>query len=232
MSIPVYINQEAAGALTVTRDGLYTVLEARAPKAEGFVRLWAHGGGKSAYLGLMQPTDGGLVLRRRLSRSELTAYPDPIESVSDRERNEEDLHNIIRNNEVNITIETPEAASEKSAAISREEAANTDESDTANSLHKTYSSEEAGPIGGLHKSEGSEEGPTSGLHKTESDCRSCPWPAEVPEEGLLWYSRGDGSLTAFDGVSSLLALPAELRTLDDRAAERVIEGKKYLVFRY
>ena len=196
------------------------------------MRLWAHGGGKSAYLGLMQPTDGGLVLRRRLSRRELAAYPDPIESVSDREQNEENLHNIIINNEVDITIETPEAASEKSAAISREEAANTDELHTANSLHKAYSSEEADPIEGLHKSAGSEEESTSGLHKIESNCRSCPWPAEVPEEGLLWYSRGDGSLTAFDGISSLLALPAELRTPDDRAAERVIEGKKYLVFRY
>ena len=232
MSIPVYINQDTAGVLTVMRDGLYTVLEARAPKAEGFVRLWAHGGGKSAYLGLMQPTDGGLVLRRRLSRRELAAYPDPIEAVSDRERDTEDSHNDVSNKEVDIINNTPEAASEKSAAISREEAANTDESDTENSLHKTYSSEEADPIGGLHKSAGSEEESTSGLHKTESDCRSCPWPAEVPEEGLLWYSRGDGSLTAFDGVSSLLALPAELRTPDDRAAERVIEGKKYLVFRY
>ena len=68
MAIPVYINQEAAGALTVTRDGLYTVLETEAPHGGGLVRLWAHGGGKSAYLGVMEPQNGGLRLRRRLSR--------------------------------------------------------------------------------------------------------------------------------------------------------------------
>ena len=169
MAIPVYINQEAAGALTVTRDGLYTVLETEAPHGSGLVRLWAHGGGKSAYLGVMEPQNGGLRLRRRLSRRELAAFPDPIEFVSDREREE----------------------SEKSA-----------------------------------------EEETESLHNTETDYSACPWPAQPPEEGLLWYSRGDGSLTAFDGISSLLALPAELRAPDPRMVERVIEGKKYLVFRY
>ena len=108
MSIELLIDQQPAGTFTVSRDGLYTVFEAAAPKATGLVRLWVHGDGKSA----------------------------------------------------------------------------------------------------------------------------CPWPAEAPEEGLLWYSRGDGTLTAFDGISSLLALPAELRAPDAHTAERVIEGKKYLVFRY
>jgi len=37
---------------------------------------------------------------------------------------------------------------------------------------------------------------------------------------------------SFDGISSLLAIPAELRAPDARMTERVIEGKKYLVFRY
>ena len=54
----------------------------------------------------------------------------------------------------------------------------------------------------------------------------------MPEEGLLWYRRPDGSLVSHDGISSLLAIPAELRTADRRMTERVIEGKKYLVFRY
>ena len=65
----------------------------------------------------------------------------------------------------------------------------------------------------------------------QTDFRACPWPAEPPEEGLLWYSRPDGSLVSFDGISTLLALPAELRAPVPGAAERVIEGKKYLVFR-
>ena len=197
MSIELLIDQQPAGTFTVSRDGLYTVFEAAAPKATGLVRLWVHGGGKSAYLGLMQPTQEGFVLRRRLSRRELAAFPEPIEAVSDSEQEQhtEDLHK-----EVDIKEEPPEAAPEESAAISGEEGASAAEAD--------------------------------GLHKTETDYSACPWPAEAPEEGLLWYSRGDGSLTAFDGVSSLLALPAELRAPDAHTAERVIEGKKYLVFRY
>ena len=55
MPIKVYINQKPAGTLAVTQDGLYTVLEATA-NADGLVRLWVHGGGKSAYLGTMEPT--------------------------------------------------------------------------------------------------------------------------------------------------------------------------------
>ena len=205
MTIPVYINHEAAGALAVTRDGLYTVLEIEAQHGGGLVRLWAHGGGKSAYLGVMEPQNGGLRLRRRLSRRELAAFPDPIEFVSDRERDgeetakeQEDLHNIV-----NIKEEAEPEQSES-------------ESITQGETEPEESTEEE----------------AESLHNTETDYSACPWPAQPPEEGLLWYSRGDGSLTAFDGVSSLLALPAELRAPDARTVERVIEGKKYLVFRY
>jgi len=196
MTIMVYINQEPAGTLTVSRDGLYTVLEAEAAGRDGLVRLWAHGSGKSAYLGLMQPWDDGLRLRRRLSRRELAAFPDPIEFISDRERDGEeeqseqdtkDLHN-----EVNINND-PEKDAQAEAA----------EDENAESEQNT-----------------------------ETDYASCPWPAPLPEDGLLWYSRSDGTLTAFDGISSLLALPAELRTPGAGTVERVIEGKKYLVFRY
>ena len=202
MTIPVYINQEAAGALTVTRDGLYTVLEIEAQHGGGLVRLWAHGGGKSAYLGVMEPRKSGLWLRRRLSRRELAAFPDPIAFVSDRERDgeetmkeqEEDSHNIVDINEETEPVESERCTQEKPEESTEEE--------------------------------------MRGLHNTETGYSACPWPAQPPEEGLLWYSRGDGSLTAFDGISSLLALPAELRAPDPRMVERVIEGKKYLVFRY
>ena len=50
-------------------------------------------------------------------------------------------------------------------------------------------------------------------------------------EGLLWLRRADGSLTAHDGVSGLLALPAVLKNAPGRAVLRQIEGKDYLVFR-
>ena len=179
MPITVYINQQPAGTLTVSQDGLYTVFEAEAPGAGGLVRLWAHGEGKSACLGVMEPRDNGLYLRRRLSRRELTAFPGEIAFVSDRERDGGEQTEAPQN-------QKPEKTS-------------------------------------------ADEGRQG---KRETDHKACPWPAEPPEEGLLWYRRPDGSLVSFDGVSSLLAIPAELRAPGGRMTQREIEGKKYLVFRY
>ena len=179
MPILVYINQQPAGTLTVSQDGLYTVFEAEAPGTGGLVRLWAHGEGKSACLGVMEPRDSGLYLRRRFSRRELAAFPGEIAFVSDRERD----------------------GGEQTEAPQREEPEKAPEN---------------------RERQG----------KRETDHKACPWPAEPPEEGLLWYRRPDGSLVSFDGVSSLLAIPAELRAPGGRMTQREIEGKKYLVFRY
>ena len=193
MTAQVYINQKPAGTLTISQEGLYTVFEVTA-EADGLVRLWVHGNGKSAYLGIMEPTDSGLYLRRRLSRRELAAFPDPIEFVSDCER--KSLHN----NDVNNDGDRQASSAEEENAL-------------PNGLHDK-------------KPKADQQ------QKEETDCLSCPWPAAVPEEGLLWYRRPDGSLVSFDGISSLLAIPAELREPDTWMTERVIEGKKYLVFRY
>ena len=194
MTTQVYINRKPAGTLTILRDGLYTVIEASAD-TQGLVRLWIHGSGKSVYLGIMEPKDNGLYLRRRLSRRELAAFPDPIEFASDQEQ--ENLHK-----EVYI-----KDGADRQAPVA-------DEGEQAPADARRVRPEAD------RQSEG------------ETDTHSCPWPAAVPEEGLLWYRRPDGSLTSFDGVSSLLAIPAELRAPDARMTERVIEGKKYLVFRY
>ncbi len=159
VDVPIRIDGREAGRLSVARDGLYTVFEAALPGRGELVRLWVHGAGRSAYLGVMQPGSGGLRLRRRLSRAELCGFPEPIEYASDLEGEE----------------------TEKPAG-------------------------------------------TPPVPETEPD--------PEPEEGLLWVRRPDGSLVAIDGAARLLALPAKLRTPNPRAVERVIEGKKYLVFRY
>ena len=193
MAMPVYINQNLSGTLTLSQSGLYTVIEVSAD-AQGLVRLWAHGSGKSAYLGVMEPKDGGLYLCRRLSRRELAAFPAPIEFASDRET--ENLHN-----EVNII---KEALADEDNKTEDSSAENKPEPETN----------------------------IKSLPNNQTDYRACPWPAEPPEDGLLWYRRADGSLVSFDGVSSLLAIPARLRAAPAQAVERVIEGEKYLVFRY
>ena len=68
----------------------------------------------------------------------------------------------------------------------------------------------------------------------DSPTPSCPFPADIPEDApsLQWFSRRDGTLVSFDGISCLVALPAELRHADRRAVIREIAGRKYMVFRY
>ncbi len=200
MELPLQIDGAEAGTVRVTKSGLYTVLEAELPgRAAELVKLWAHGEGRSAYLGVMQPKDGGLWLSRKLTRRELAAFPEPIEYVSNREKlTENNLHNI----------DSP-----------------ADETAPVTAVVKTHEPEAA-----AEQAQVTLEKETT-TPSAQTDFRACPWPAEPPEEGLLWYSRPDGSLVSFDGISTLLALPAELRVPVPGAAERVIEGKKYLVFR-
>ena len=80
-----------------------------------------------------------------------------------------------------------------------------------------------------------------GLHNLEkekpaeqTEAPSCPWPTPVGEDSaeLLWLRRTDGSLVSHDGVSGLVALPAELRAPAPGAALRNIEGREYMIFRY
>lgn len=51
-------------------------------------------------------------------------------------------------------------------------------------------------------------------------------------DGLAWYARPDGSLTAFDGQGSIVALPADLRREAEGTVLREINGRRYMIFRY
>ena len=85
MDIPVYIAGKRCGTLTERSEGLYTVLRAVCETREGLIRLWARGGGRSGYLGLLAPCGEGLALERRLSRRARAAFPAVIERADDGE---------------------------------------------------------------------------------------------------------------------------------------------------
>lgn len=74
--------ERCVGTLTLRRDGLYTLVEAAAEPRGELTRLYIAGAGKSACLGLMKPEGGLVKLRRRLTRLELQALPERIETVS------------------------------------------------------------------------------------------------------------------------------------------------------
>ena len=84
MDYPLLLNGEETGILHVERQGLYTCMEARSGFRDGLRRIWVQGGGQEAYLGLLQPAEGGLYLRRRMSRQEMRAFPQVIQQASDR----------------------------------------------------------------------------------------------------------------------------------------------------
>ena len=79
MSVPIYIGSERRGELRLGRDGPFTLFEARCESAPGLLRLSVCGAdGGRGYLGVLRPQNGGLVLRRRLSRTAMRGFPDPI----------------------------------------------------------------------------------------------------------------------------------------------------------
>ena len=84
MDYPLLLKGEETGILHVEQQGLYTCMEARSVFREGLRRIWVQGGGQEAYLGLLQPAEGGLYLRRRMSRQEMRAFPQMIQQASDR----------------------------------------------------------------------------------------------------------------------------------------------------
>lgn len=87
MEYPLIIGGEERGRLHIAQEGLYTVFEAELPGVhEGLYRIWIHGGGQSAYLGLMQPWRGGMYLRKKLSKNAMRGIPQIVERVSDEER--------------------------------------------------------------------------------------------------------------------------------------------------
>lgn len=81
MNYPILLSGYRAGKLNMSRDGLYTLFQARIPGVGGLYRLWLQGEGRSAALGLMTPGAGGLMLRRRMSRLEMEKLPGKIERV-------------------------------------------------------------------------------------------------------------------------------------------------------
>lgn len=82
---PILLGGEETGTLTVSRDGLYWVFDAKCAPREELVRLMVFGADGSGYLGVMEPCGSSLVLTRRLSRSALAGYPTSITHAGERE---------------------------------------------------------------------------------------------------------------------------------------------------
>ena len=65
--LPIIINGETCGQLTVRREGAYMLCRGHARWSGELLRLWLYGGAEPVYLGVLQP-DG--TVRKRYSLSE------------------------------------------------------------------------------------------------------------------------------------------------------------------
>ena len=112
MDYPLLLGGEKAGTLRIEQQGLYTCMEVSAGAREGLLRIWVQGGGREAYLGVLQPGEEGLYLRRRLSRRELADFPQVIEQASDQQLPPQEEVNITQEPAEPIPPPAPESAPE------------------------------------------------------------------------------------------------------------------------
>jgi len=89
MEYPLIIDGESAGSLRAEDEGLYIAFTARMKARTELTRLWLHGAGGEAYLGLMSPAGEELHLERRISKRELGALWRGAEYASNRSGEEE-----------------------------------------------------------------------------------------------------------------------------------------------
>jgi len=75
---PIFIDERETGTVSVAKEGLFWCFEARSETVPDMVRLSVFGEGGEGYLGIMEPKDGLLWLRKRLSKAAVSGFPFPI----------------------------------------------------------------------------------------------------------------------------------------------------------
>ena len=232
MDYPLLLGGEERGILKLERQGLYTLIEAAAPGAEGLVRLWVQGGGEEAYLGVMEPRSGGLYLRRKLSRLEMSGFPEKIERASDSRL--EEVY-IIKEQATEKDGGEPCPGEEFGEGIEKEAPAGRgekqpEEDGTPPGLCRGR--EEEAPDGREEKQPGENGAGQPPEDRMREEAQLSLNKALEAQEELLWTARRDGSLIARVGEHYLVALPARLRSLPPGARLRRIGGREYLLFVY
>ena len=232
MDYPLLLGGEERGILKLERQGLYTLIEAAAPGAEGLVRLWVQGGGEETYLGVMEPRSGGLYLRRKLSRLEMSGFPEKIERASD--SRPEEVY-IIKEQATEKDGGEPCPGEEFGEGIEKEapdgrEEKQPEEDGTPPGLYRGR--EEEAPDGREEKQPGENGAGQPPEDRMREEAQLSLNRALEAQEELLWTARRDGSLIARVGEHYLVALPASLRSLPPGARLRRIGGREYLLFVY
>lgn len=82
MQLPIYIDGNQEGTLTVERQGAVTVMRVDMRDVGRVVRLNVYGE-KSGYLGVPEPQEGRLRLTRRFTNLDMLRFPQRIEYAAE-----------------------------------------------------------------------------------------------------------------------------------------------------
>ena len=83
MEVPVYVDGERVGTMTVERRGQWTAVDVRMRNVGRVVRLTAYGE-RAFYLGVPVPEGEGLRLTRRLTPAEAKRFPRQPDCAAER----------------------------------------------------------------------------------------------------------------------------------------------------
>lgn len=211
-SYPIVIDDRETGTINVAHEGLFWCFEATSELSGDIVRLSVYGDGGEGYLGVMEPRDGQLRLKKRLSRSAVSSFPCPI------------THGGRQGSAHRVHIAEQPAGETKSAPIVIEE----EPAEPAACAETTDSS----PTGAMPEQPCTEEKVSAPL--VWRPC-GCPCSYLSAMEAKQVFGSRSGVLEANDGEFIYLALPEDPELTPDQVklfpGVSVILGKRHLVCR-
>lgn len=225
---PIIIDGKETGSIDVSRDGLFWCFEATSEDTGGIIRLSVFGDGGEGYLGVMEPKDNHMRLKKKLSRSGLKGFPHAI-THGGKQGEAQLLTNAAPSIEAAAEAQAHEAPPIEPAAASSSDSGSSEcEADNAD-LSQQY---ERPPPEKMQEHPHEEEAP----RQQPLIWRMCGCPASYLSsvEGKNIFGAQSNVLEASDGEHLFLALPEknsriypeQQRLFTGRA---VIMGESYLI---
>lgn len=200
---PLILDGAETGTVTMEREGGWTLFAVRSAMQPGIVRVSVYGEGREGYLGVLAPEGDALALRRRVSRSEMRAFPAVIAYAARAGHP--------------VTAWEPETDQDPAGGEAQppEEGPDCDAADGEAPPEPEKEPENDAP-------------PRPVPEAAQAGAEEMPLPEDV-----YWYASPDGALVCFDGERNLIALPEGDERIPEGIGGRrqIIEGRDYIVYR-